>query len=239
MTEAQSVGVDGCRSGWFGFELHPSGSWRAEIWPDAEALFAAYAGASVVLIDIPIGLPYRATRSCDQEARQRLQQRRSSVFPVPCRAALQAENYPEGCDINQAQLGVRISKQAWNIGPKIVAVDRWLRRHPEARAKVRECHPELAFYGLQGGIPMASSKKTPAGLQARLNLLSQRWAGAEEAYQALLDRFSRNALARDDILDAMVLAITAARAPRLRHLPEAPPLDEAGLPMEIVFGEWD
>jgi hypothetical protein len=49
-------------------------------------------------------------------------------------------------------------------------------------------------------------------------------------------RYPRSILGRDDILDALVLALSAALpSERLGTLPDTPSQDGEGLPMEIVF----
>jgi len=51
-----------------------------------------------------------------------------------------------------------------------------------------------------------------------------------------LKAFKRKELARDDILDAMALALTASFPPgTLCTVPENPEKDNKGLPMEIVY----
>lgn len=41
----------------------------------------------------------------------------------------------------------------------------------------------------------------------------------------------------DDILDALVGAVTACRYPIIHTLPEGPLVDDQGLPMEMVFAK--
>jgi predicted RNase H-like nuclease len=51
-----------------------------------------------------------------------------------------------------------------------------------------------------------------------------------------LDQFHRRDLARDDILDALALAVSARRSIKsIRTIPPDPPRDEKGLPMEMVY----
>ena len=79
----------------------------------------------LILIDIPIGLKTGGSgeRLSDLGARSILKARKSSIFPVPCREAIYAKTYKEACEVNERLTGKRISKQAWNIVPKIRDVD--------------------------------------------------------------------------------------------------------------------
>lgn len=78
---------------------------------------------ALLAIDIPIGL-LDGTRACDTAARKLLgQPRGSSVFPSPCRAAIQVASYGDACDANELRTGRKLSRQTWGIAPKIKQVD--------------------------------------------------------------------------------------------------------------------
>jgi len=232
-------GVDGCRKGWIGIGLLGATEWKCQCFARFADLMTTAQSARQVLVDIPIGLPDEQKRRCDQAARRLLTRLRgSSVFPVPSRVALRAEDYATACDRNQAQLGVRIAKQAWNISPKIREVDAWLLAHDPQQQKVRECHPELAFWAMNQQQPMSHPKASSQGITQRLACLTQRHPAAPQIYDALRARFPRKDVAADDIVDALVLAITAQRAKSLISLPEQPQYDGEGLRMEIVYGQW-
>lgn len=239
MNDLHVWGVDGCRRGWLGIALLGATAWEGYCFSRFSDLMSAAHSAKQVLVDIPIGLPEREKRHCDQAARRLLTRLRgSSVFPVPSRVALQAIDYPTACDRNEAQLGVRIAKQAWNISPKIREVDAWLLAHDPQQQLVRECHPELAFWAMNHAQPMRDRKASEAGATQRLACLTQRYPTAPRIYDELRRRFPRRDVAPDDILDALALAITAQRAQRLISLPEQPQHDAEGLRMEIVYGQW-
>ena len=55
------------------------------------------------------------------------------------------------------------------------------------------------------------------------------------------DEFTKSQVADDDILDALAAAITARigcqQGNELRTLPENPPTDSKGLPMEMVYAK--
>src|SRR5262249_32600790 len=128
---------------------------------------------SLVAIDMPIGFSNDAPRACDVAARTLLgAPRGSSVFPAPIRHALPAETYREACAWNIQACGKALSRQGFALFPKLRELDAVM--SPERQRWVREAHPELIFATLAGGgRGLASSKRTPAGLQERLMLLAR------------------------------------------------------------------
>ena len=229
------VGVDGCRDGWFAVTAR-DGVATFELFPDIQSLWRVHRAAKRILIDIPIGLPTNSPRTCDLEARRLLPAaRRSSVFPVPCRGAVHAPDYRTACAINARQIGKRLTKQTWNICPKIAEIDDFLRGHKLARRRMREAHPELCFQGLAGR-PLAHRKKTREGSEERLRILGEGSAVAADILHSALARYPRSRLAADDVLDALALAVTAGLpAGQLAYVPERVEYDEAGLPMAIAI----
>ncbi|MGD8252227.1 MAG: DUF429 domain-containing protein [Desulfobacterales bacterium] len=203
------------------------------------ALWRAFRDARAILIDIPIGLVSESgcRREADSLARKALAPRRHrSVFSPPCRQALSAETYEEACRINQEVCGSGISIQTWRILPRIREVDAFLRAIPRARGIVRESHPEICFWALAGFHPMAHPKKSREGREERLDVLQRHDPRSLEIFNDALKRFPRKAVSPDDILDALVNALAAARLTTAgATLPEDPPTDRHGLPMEMVF----
>lgn len=88
------VGVDGCRRGWFAVRLEPGRHSSFDVFPRIEDLWNEWSDASLILIDIPIGLS-DMNRRCDTDARKVLGRRHSTVFTPPCRVALEASTYRE------------------------------------------------------------------------------------------------------------------------------------------------
>jgi predicted RNase H-like nuclease len=236
MTGEIYVGVDSCRAGWFYTAITDGAGCETGIAPNIEWLWNKFKKTTLILIDIPIGLPHISSRACDIAARKFLGPGKgSSVFPPPCREALYAKNYQEACEINQKILGKKISKQAWGIAPKIRNVDKFLQSHSEAKKKIQETHPEVCFQALPGK-PIINKKKSKEGFSERLTVLSEYFANAEEIANDALAGFYRKDVKRDDILDSMVAAVTARFGKnRLESLPKNPEIDNAGLPMEIVY----
>jgi predicted RNase H-like nuclease len=169
-------------------------------------------------------------------AARRVGPRRASVFPAPCRQVLAAADYPAALALSRTLTGKGLSKQAWNIGPKILEVDRWLRANEAARGRAREVHPEVCFQALNGGQAMAAGKRKPAGERQRLELLAARYPATPMLFDQALRAHPRRLLARDDILDALVNAVSGwLSGGRLGSLPTRPELDPLGLPMQICY----
>ena len=105
------VGADGCQAGWFTITLAEGNDWEVNLFPNIEKLWEQYKDASLILLDIPIGLREEGhdERSCDKDARKLLGPKRgSSVFPAPCRAALHADTYESASEINARMTGRRL-----------------------------------------------------------------------------------------------------------------------------------
>ena len=231
------VGVDGCRAGWLAIGLEAEDNWQVNTFPDVYSLWEYHGQASVILIDIPIGLKSdgRAERRCDPQARKLLGLRRSSVFPAPCREAIYASSYQEACDINQRLTGKRLSVENWNIIPKIREMDCLLSDDKSARGRIREIHPELCFWGLAGR-PMQHAKKRSEGLSERTQLLQSIYPQTADIIAYALSTYRRKDVARDDILDALAAAVTGLMgAHNLSSIPQEPEFDERGLRMEMVY----
>jgi predicted RNase H-like nuclease len=110
--------------------------------------------------------------------------RQSAVFSVPARAAIMEADYRAACAIAQARSDPprMVSKQMFNIFPKICEVDALMM--PALQSRVKEVHPEVAFAAMNGWTPLALPKKVKSqphapGLALRRGLLVA--AGYDEA----------------------------------------------------------
>ena len=231
------IGVDGCKIGWFYTAIDHENQWEIGVSENIEKLWKAHKDASLILIDIPIGLPFKKPRACDLEARKLLGKgKTSTVFPPPCREALAAKTYEEACEINKKVLGKKISHQTYNISKKINEVDDFLLANPQARQKIRETHPEICFWALAGGSAMKFPKKDNKGFKERLDLLKKVFPPVESIVEATMQKFMRKEVARDDILDSIAATVVACSPVRsLISIPEIPGKDAKGLPMEMIF----
>ena len=231
------VGVDGCKFGWVAvFAEHDHLRYR--MFRKFDCLVAAFPQASI-LVDIPIGLPWMecVARPCDLQARKHLGAgRASSVFPAPCRAACKATCVVEARRRNIAELGRSLSAQAWGICAKVAEVDDLLLSDRAAQLRVREIHPEVCFWALNGDLPMCHSKGTKAGAAERMAVLTSREPRSQGLLDAVLSEQRRKDVQRDDVLDALVGFVTASSTPATQlRLQGHPARDQRGLPMEMLY----
>ncbi|MEK3914070.1 DUF429 domain-containing protein [Paenibacillus sp. FSL H7-0331] len=238
MTIQSFVGIDGCKAGWMTVILSTEGNWTAKVYKELSELWRDYGDAKLLLIDMPIGLPscMTAVRSCDLEARQLLQPKRaSSIFSAPIRELLDVSSYSDANALSKQLTSRGLSKQAWFIIPKIRELDQLLQISPIAPKKLRESHPELCFTTLSGA-PMLHNKQTEAGYEERIELLELLYPKARTIVQHTLAAYPRKAVARDDIVDALVLAISALLSRgNILTVPFIMERDETGLPMQITY----
>ena len=248
MTKSEFVGVDGCRSGWFSVGFDGSGCYELKVFPAFSELLAYYCDAKLILVDIPIGLPMGPERrECDSKARKLLDHRRSSVFSAPTRQTVKQATessrdsreaaYRAANKIERRIAGKGISRQTFAIAKKIDEVDELLKcRDKDATPKIREVHPEICFWALNKGCAMKCNKKSKSGEEERIRVLKQFEPRTCKIYRKACRRFVGGGVAKDDILDALVAAVTARRGhERLKTIPDCPPKDCKGLPMEMVY----
>ena len=226
------AGVDGCRGGWL-VVAQSADQLAAWIGVDIDDVLDTLPPTAVIAIDIPIGLTERGARTCDIEARRRLgSPRSSSVFSAPVRGVLDAETHADACVRHRAIDGRGLSIQAFAIMPKILEVDRSLRRHAQRATRVVEVHPEVSFALWNGGRPMAHGKTQAAGREEREALIQQEWPRWRPA---LWERL-KGGVAADDLNDAFAALWTARRLVDgvAVSFPEEEHRDAFGLPMRIL-----
>lgn len=233
------VGADGCQAGWIAVQIDSGGAWKVGVYPDAATLWKKSADARLILIDIPIGLPDHTvtSRRCDMEARRLLGwPRASSIFSPPSRTALDSSlSYAAACRRNNEEVGMKISRQAYSIRGKIKQVDDLLQNDPTARRKFREVHPEVCFWALNGCRAMKHNKKTHRGFQERLRVLNRVFPASWAVIEQGLASFRRMDVARDDIVDALVGAVTAWKPGHLSNVLDVVETDARELRMEMVY----
>ena len=156
-------------------------------------------GFDLVGIDMPIGL-----------------------IDGPPRAALRCSDYGTALGVARDATGRGISKQTFNIMPKIAELDSLI--DESTRLRVIEVHPECAFRALAGeALP---SKKTASGQALRRRLLADHFD--------LPSRVPPGA-ALDDMLDAYAVLWSTNRFLRGEHIVFGDgQRDARGLEMRIV-----
>jgi predicted RNase H-like nuclease len=218
------AGVDGVPSGWVVAVLG-GGAVTWHVVPDAAAVLAVTGGCAAVGVDIPLGLPSGADpRACDVETARRLGRARSSVFPAPPRAVLEAPTHEAACAVARRVTGRAISLQSFHIGARIRDWD----AVADLPGHVVEVHPELSLRTLAPAVAFAS-KKTARGAGQRIAAL----AGWVDPASALADLPAGARL--DDVLDALAAAWSAARFARGEHEEIGRETDDRGRPMRVVL----
>lgn len=225
---ATVMGVDACTAGWIGIVLHDGAFAEATIGSRFRELLAAVAAASIVAVDIPIGLPERGWRRADVEARRFLGRRSSSVFATPPRAAVEASSYQEANRLCRSLTGQGLSRQAWALAPKILDVDSC---RSDLGPSLFEVHPEVSFRAL-ATTPLTAGKRTWAGSVERRRLL----AAVGIAIPDDIGPAGRGA-GVDDVLDAAAAGWSARRIADgvAQCLPDPPERDPHGRPTAIWY----
>ena len=201
------IGIDGCKYGWIAIEIINETQFSFELLKNISAIHKYK--KSQILIDMPIGLSDESiNRNIDIKAKKLLStSKKSSIFIPPCREAVYANSYEDAKKINQKTLGKSLSIQAWNICPKIKELDIFLIEKSTHIPFLREAHPEICFTLLNNGSSFSSKKSTPEGQNDRLNLLQSHFKNAKYIFESVLSSTKRKDVKKDDILDALVLAV--------------------------------
>ena len=252
---SEFVGVDGCRCGWVSVGFSASGEYELKAFFTFEELVEYYHAAKLILVDMPIGLPEGAEeRPSDPEAKAHLGPRKQTVFRAPTRQAMTYlacnPGDREGAKAVQQRITRKLlTNQTLELMPKINAVDRvMLSPQRSTNPEIREVHPEICFWALNGRRPMKFRKKDAEGIEGRLRVLEPERVEqrAREILEAGRVKFPgkgiNKVVADDDILDALAAAVTArrgAQSDQLQALPEKKErqTDGDGLSMEMVFWE--
>ena len=83
---------------------------------------------------------------------------------------------------------------------------------------------------------MRINKKKEEGFRERIAVLKSVRSTVEEEVKQMMSQFKRKDVAKDDIHDAFVAAITAsANLTSLQTIPAQPKKDGFGFPMEMVY----
>jgi len=219
------VGVDGSRGGWVAVRLADGGFAEARFFDKFSDLAQAYSQATVIAVDIPIGLPDRNRRAADERAREVLGGRRNSVFFTPPRRSLEARDFDEAVKVARS-LGATISQQSYALRRRIFEVEPFVRD-----PRVVEVHPEVSFWAMNGRRPLPYPKNTWNGLMMRLELL--------RAHGLALPRVIEDIgkAGADDIIDAAAAAWSAWRVAQGQagSLPEHPDTGQSKRPVAIWY----
>jgi predicted RNase H-like nuclease len=237
------AGADGCPPGWAVVLRDVSGRKPPEliVCPDMPTLLRHPKVPALIAVDMPIGLPEnvgQGGRGPEVELRAMLGDRKSSVFSIPSRSAIYAEDFGAACEASLAtsEPPRKISIQAFHLFPKIRELDELIRADLGLSVIMRECHPEGAFMVMNGREPLTEPKKVKSsvhepGMRQRKQLLMD-VAGFGEDF---LDTKPPKGVGMDDFLDACACAWVAEKIARNEAVcfPEKPERDAHGIPMAI------
>jgi predicted RNase H-like nuclease len=229
-----AVGVDGCPGGWLAVSADSNDVVHARVFASIVELVEVFASAAAIGIDIPMGLLEEGSRSCEREARQFLgMPRRTSVFPAPLRATLEASTYQDACEIRFRIEGKKMSRQAFGILKKVREVNAALATNRTLVKQLAEVHPEVSFALMNGGCAMRHGKKSTAGKGERRTLIESLWPGAIDRVRPGL---RGQDCALDDLHDAFAALWSARRwaSGEARIFGAVGERDSVGLPMRIV-----
>ncbi len=251
VVHSEFVGVDGCSAGWFSVGLCTTGVYELMGFFAFEDLLNYYKKAKLILVDIPIGLPKGEKdagggRDFERKAKEKLRPYGPRVFFTPTRysvdkAKQSSGSYNEVYNIaNKAEreaTGSGLSPLSFSLVDKIHEVDTLL---PRQTPRVREVHPEICFWALNGKRALVS-KHTPAGVKDRIavldNVLNDVEWNTDDILKKARRKYQDKYVADHDILDALAAAVTAYRGhlDQFQTLPATPTQDERGLTMEMVY----
>lgn len=254
MGEAEFVGVDWAGCGWFSVGFAGKGEYTVRAFED---LLTYYQTARLILVDIPIGLPPGPeSRRCDVGARGLVPNRRSSVFTTPTRHAVDyfRQNPDDDDGMKDAELRhtQRAERGPRSLSPYTIGIMRQIAQVDDALLtpnrppvpQVREIHPEVLFWALNGAQPgreMQYPKKKNGrindnGIDERLRYLRALEPQTDAIREAARRRYARKHVDDDDIIDALAAAITAYQGhDNLQQVPGSGALDAHGLNMEMVY----
>jgi predicted RNase H-like nuclease len=224
------VGVDAWRGGWVAVVLEDGQVSDVRLSVTLDQIADGYPDAAAIGVDMPLGLVERGWRDADRLGAARLGAHRSRLFMVPPRAVWELDDYKEAVSLCKQLTDppAGCSRQAFGLQKKLLDANQLYARMP---SRLFEVHPEISFAELNGGAPVAASKKTWNGQIARRALLAQ--AGI-----VLPDSLAdAGTIPPDDILDAGAVAWTAARiaAGKASSLPPTPQAGSAGAAIAIWF----
>ncbi len=200
------IGVDGTSSGWIASIGNSRDSRLSAIkyYEDLNKLLSDYP-TSIMVIDMPVELNQKNYfRTCDVLAKKYLGKVfQSSIFIPPLKRVLECNTYKEANELSKKITGKGLSKQSWHLKCKIIEVQ----QISKLSNKVYEGHPECSFKMLKKE-SLKGKKKSVSGIFERLDLLK---GVGLDPLSLNLKLGNGSSIKIDDVLDSMVLFITALR----------------------------
>ncbi|MFD8862916.1 DUF429 domain-containing protein, partial [Streptomyces sp. NPDC059590] len=176
-----AVGVDACPGGWVAVTLREGRFAGADRDAALAALLARVPAAAVVAVDMPLGLLETGWRRAEELAIRQVAPHRARVFPVPPRAVWEESGYDAANECCRRLTGSGLPRQSWGLAVKLREANAC--REGGDRS-LYEVHPEVSFAAMNGGRPVAWSKKSWNGQVQRRRRGGTRTAPAPPASRA-------------------------------------------------------
>ena len=225
------IGMDGCSAGWFTTKIVDKQSLIFNIIEDLNDDYLKKSNLSHIGIDIPLYLSKTGKRRAEIEARFLLKKRACTIFSPPTFNVLRAKNYIDACEINFKECGNRISKQSWNLFPKIKEAQKFLENNLICQVGIFEIHPELSFMAMNDMNLVEASKKTDIGKEIRIKLIKKFFPTF--SFELVRNKYKKNQVLDDDILDSISVLWSTQRI--VDNIAQFVPKDPEKINMRIYF----
>jgi predicted RNase H-like nuclease len=225
------IGIDGCKAGWIIAKTLEDKSISFQIIKNLNDDYLKESNVSLIGIDIPLRLSSSGKRLAEIEARVLLKNRACTIFSPPTLNALTAKNYIDACKINFKECGKKISKQSWNLFPKIKEAQEFLENKSIIELGVFEVHPELSFMAMNDMNLIRASKKTVIGREIRIKLIQKFFP--KFSFESVRNKYKKNQVLDDDILDSVSVLWSTQRI--VDNIAKFVPKDSKKTDMRIYF----
>ena len=225
------IGIDGCKAGWIIAKTLEDKSISFQIIKNLNDDYLKESNVSLIGIDIPLRLSSTGKRLAEIEARVLLKNRACTIFSPPTLNALTAKNYIDACKINFKECGKKISKQSWNLFPKIKEAQEFLENKSIIELGVFEVHPELSFMAMNDMNLIRASKKTVIGREIRIKLIQKFFP--KFSFESVRNKYKKNQVLDDDILDSVSVLWSTQRI--VDNIAQFVPKDSKKTDMRIYF----
>mgnify|MGYP003996905619 FL=1 len=225
------IGIDGCKAGWIIAKTLEDKSISFQIIKNLNDDYLKESNVSLIGIDIPLRLSSSGKRLAEIEARVLLKNRACTIFSPPTLNALTAKNYIDACKINFKECGKKISKQSWNLFPKIKEAQEFLENKSIIELGVFEVHPELSFMAMNDMNLIWASKKTVIGREIRIKLIQKFFP--KFSFESVRNKYKKNQVLDDDILDSVSVLWSTQRI--VDNIAKFVPKDSKKTDMRIYF----
>ena len=225
------IGIDGCRAGWLTTKILDDQSLSFHLIKNLKDSYLKDPNLTHVGIDMPLELSPTGKRPAEVEARFLLKKRSCTIFSPPTINALECGSYLDACEINFRDCGNRISKQSWNLFPKIIEAHKFLENNSISKLGVFEVHPELSFMAMNDMNLVEASKKTDIGKEIRIELIQKFFPTF--SFELVRNKYKKNQVLDDDILDSISVLWSTQRI--VDNIAQFVPKDPEKINMRIYF----